>query len=58
MWAAVGEELDGVGGLYLEDCAQAPVRAVSPPGPGVEPYAIDAEAAERLWTLSAQTTAS
>jgi NAD(P)-dependent dehydrogenase (short-subunit alcohol dehydrogenase family) len=55
VWAAVGDELEGVGGLYLENLAEA--------GPyeqgnrfGVAPHALDAEAAERLWALSEETT--
>jgi NAD(P)-dependent dehydrogenase (short-subunit alcohol dehydrogenase family) len=55
VWAAVGDELEGVGGLYLENLAQAgPYQ----PGNrfGVAPHALDAEAAERLWALSEETT--
>ena len=56
VWAAVGDELEGVGGLYLEDLAQA-----MPAGPdtgyfGVKPYALDPDAADRLWALSVETT--
>ena len=56
VWAAVGDELEGVGGLYLEDLAQA-----VPAGPdtgyfGVKPYALDPDAADRLWALSVETT--
>ena len=55
VWAAVGEELEGVGGLYLENLAQAPPWGVEPMS-GVMPYALDPEAAERLWALSEETT--
>lgn len=56
VWAAVGPELEGVGGLYLENCAQA--RPATPDRPllGVHPWALNPESAERLWTLSRQTT--
>ncbi|MGW5561054.1 SDR family NAD(P)-dependent oxidoreductase [Micromonospora sp. NPDC003944] len=43
--------LDGVGGRYFEDCQQA---APAQPGQrtGVADYALDPEAAERLWQVS------
>lgn len=56
VWAAVGEELEGVGGLYLEDCAEAPPWSKDNPMKGVMPYAIDPESAERLWALSEEIT--
>ena len=56
VWAAVGEELEGVGGLYLEDCAEAPPWSKDNPMKGVMPYAIDPEAADRLWALSEEIT--
>jgi len=56
VWAAVGPELEGVGGLYLENCAQAPPFDPASPRQGVMPHAIDPEAAERLWDLSVATT--
>lgn len=56
IWAAVGDELEGVGGLYLEDCAQAAPWSKESPWAGVMPHALDPEAAERLWTLSVETT--
>ena len=46
--------LDGVGGRYFEDCAEAPViarRGEAGLG-GVAPYALDAANAERLWDVS------
>jgi NAD(P)-dependent dehydrogenase (short-subunit alcohol dehydrogenase family) len=55
VWAAVGPELEGQGGLYLENCAQAaPFDAAK--RQGVMPHAIDPEGAERLWALSVKTT--
>lgn len=56
VWAAVGEELEGIGGLYLEDCAEAPPWSQDNPMKGVMPYAIDPEAADRLWALSEEIT--
>lgn len=56
VWAAVGPELEGVGGLYLENCAQALAWTEANPFEGVMPYALDTEAAERLWALSEETT--
>ena len=42
VWAAVAPELQGHGGAYLADCEVAEARA----------YAVDPEAARRLWALS------
>ncbi len=52
VWAATAPELDGKGGLYLEDC-----RISAPAGtPGVttgyRDYAVDPELGERLWNVS------
>ncbi len=52
VWAAVGRELEGVGGLYLEDVNEAlPFEAAHPFG-GYMPYARDEQNADALWTLS------
>jgi len=56
VWAAVGPELEGVGGLYLENCAQATPFDPTKGRQGVMPHAIDPDAAERLWDLSVATT--
>ena len=56
VWAAVGAELEGVGGLYLEDCAQAAPWSKENPRAGVMAHALDPESAERLWALSVETT--
>ena len=56
-WAAVGPELEGVGGLYLEDCAQAAPFDKANPYVGVMPHALDPEAADRLWAVSEETVA-
>lgn len=55
VWAAVGDELEGVGGLYLEDCAQAVPWSQERPWNGVMPHALDPEAADRLWDFSVKT---
>lgn len=52
VWAAVGDELRGVGGLYLEDVREALPAAEAGPHAGYQPYALDPERARQLWTLS------
>jgi NAD(P)-dependent dehydrogenase (short-subunit alcohol dehydrogenase family) len=52
VWAALGEELEGVGGKYLENCAEAAPWTSEEPWSGVLPYAIDPAGAERLWAWS------
>ena len=55
VWAAVGAELEGIGGLYLENCAQAePANPENPRG-GVWPWALDPEGADRLWAITKDT---
>jgi NAD(P)-dependent dehydrogenase (short-subunit alcohol dehydrogenase family) len=54
VWAATSPRLDGMGGVYLEDCEIAEVTTGS--DPGVRPYAIDPEQARRLWAMSAELT--
>lgn len=53
VWAAVSPDLEGHGGIYLEDCGFSHPR---PPdggkGSGYEPSALDPDRAERLWQLS------
>jgi NAD(P)-dependent dehydrogenase (short-subunit alcohol dehydrogenase family) len=44
LWAATAPELADVGGVYLEDCHISEAA----------PYAVDPDAARRLWTLSEQ----
>jgi len=51
VWAATSPDLEGRGGLYLEECA------VAGPTPGdgsagYAPHAVDADAAARLWEWS------
>tara|TARA_R110002110_G_scaffold205066_7_gene417248 strand:+ start:402772 stop:403728 length:957 start_codon:yes stop_codon:yes gene_type:complete len=51
VWAATTDELEGRGGLYLEDCHIADSSGELMTG-GIADYAIDPAAADRLWQLS------
>jgi NAD(P)-dependent dehydrogenase (short-subunit alcohol dehydrogenase family) len=64
VWFATSPQLDGMGGVYGENCDISPLVR---PGDSVElkagfrpvgvmPYAVDPDAAKRLWTLSEQLT--
>jgi hypothetical protein len=52
VYAATAPELEGRGGLYLEDCHVARVNDDADAREGVRSYAVDPDAARRLWTLS------
>jgi NAD(P)-dependent dehydrogenase (short-subunit alcohol dehydrogenase family) len=52
VWAATASELDGQGGLYCEDCHVAEKSDDPTRTSGVLSWALDLEAAERLWALS------
>jgi NAD(P)-dependent dehydrogenase (short-subunit alcohol dehydrogenase family) len=52
VWAATGKELEGIGGLYLENCQQAEVWRPEKPMQGVKPHALSRDNALRLWELS------
>jgi NAD(P)-dependent dehydrogenase (short-subunit alcohol dehydrogenase family) len=54
VWSATSPQLNGLGGLYCEDCEISPVGGNGQPG--VRPHAIDPASAARLWTLSADLT--
>ncbi|UPG86294.1 oxidoreductase [Luteibacter aegosomatis] len=63
VWAATSARLDGMGGLYLEDCDVAPLLLTDTTDiaelrkmAGVRPYAVDADGAETLWALSEEQT--
>jgi NAD(P)-dependent dehydrogenase (short-subunit alcohol dehydrogenase family) len=62
LWAATSPQLDGMGGVYLEDCdiadqAQAgEMTADVRNATGVRDYAVDPTEATRLWQLSADLT--
>jgi NAD(P)-dependent dehydrogenase (short-subunit alcohol dehydrogenase family) len=57
VWCATSPALNGMGGVYCEDCdiAEA-VPADHKPLNGVLPWAIDSEAADRLWHASEKMT--
>lgn len=58
IWAAISPDLDGFGGLYLEDCNVA--ETITDPntaGRGVMAHALDPDAAKQLWTLSEESVA-
>jgi NAD(P)-dependent dehydrogenase (short-subunit alcohol dehydrogenase family) len=53
--------LEGIGGRYFQDCGEAAVVDrdafdLDLPGAGVARYALDPEAAARLWELSGELT--
>ncbi|MCC5882647.1 MAG: SDR family NAD(P)-dependent oxidoreductase [Halomonas sp.] len=55
VWAAVVADRDEIGGRYLEDCAVAPIDDTPNPfADGVKSYALDADKARQLWSLSEQ----
>jgi NAD(P)-dependent dehydrogenase (short-subunit alcohol dehydrogenase family) len=59
LWCATSTQLDGMGGVYCENCDIAAMT--DPEGPfarfaGVDAHAIDRAEAERLWALSAELT--
>ncbi|MFJ4189711.1 oxidoreductase [Kitasatospora sp. NPDC089509] len=58
LWAATSPLLAGRGGLYLEDCDVARLAAPGDPmdDGGVRPYALDPDAAARLWDVSLAAT--
>ncbi|CAM4315637.1 oxidoreductase [Deinococcus marmoris] len=54
VWAATSPQMEGVGGLFLEDLQESTPLDPQNPDPmfGHKPYARDSESAARLWTLS------
>ncbi|MEU8849201.1 SDR family NAD(P)-dependent oxidoreductase [Streptomyces sp. NPDC048564] len=57
VWAATSPQLNGMGGVYLEDCDIAgPAAGDDEDRSGVMAWATDPEQAARLWTLSAELT--
>ncbi len=52
VYAATAPELEGRGGLYLADCRVCDVDDRAESWSVVRSYAVDPEAAERLWTMS------
>lgn len=63
VWCATSPQLDGISGVYCEDCNVAPidnggVQAYEERTTfnGVQPYAVSRENAQRLWALSENMT--
>ncbi|MGW4869853.1 SDR family NAD(P)-dependent oxidoreductase [Streptomyces chartreusis] len=56
VWAATSPQLDGMGGVYLEDCDIAESAVDGGERSGVKAWATDPEQAARLWALSAELT--
>ncbi|SCM70112.1 putative oxidoreductase [uncultured Pleomorphomonas sp.] len=57
VWCAASSQLDGLGGVYCEDCDIAqPMPADTTELFGVLPWAMDPERADRLWLLSENLT--
>ena len=55
VWAAISSELEGKGGLYLENCSVALPAEEGKSGaymPGYQPYIYDEQASARLWKIS------
>lgn len=52
VYAATAPELEGRGGVYLEDCHVAEVNDDEATPNGVRSYAVDPEAAKQLWAVS------
>jgi NAD(P)-dependent dehydrogenase (short-subunit alcohol dehydrogenase family) len=53
VFVATSPQLDGIGGRYFEDCNEAVVVDPDPSSPGgVAPYALEPDAATRLWQVS------
>ena len=57
VWAATSPQLAGMGGVYCQDCNIAAMASdTNMEAGGVRPYAIDPDAAGRLWAISAEMT--
>jgi NAD(P)-dependent dehydrogenase (short-subunit alcohol dehydrogenase family) len=58
VWAATATELDGRGGLYLEDCHIAELTDDPEVSGGVRAYALDPDRADALWARSEELIAA
>lgn len=59
LFAATSPKLDGLGGVYMEDCNIAnPVAADSPDFNGVRPWAVDQDQAAQLWEATEKQIAA
>ncbi|WP_209348858.1 oxidoreductase [Pontixanthobacter sp. CEM42] len=57
VWSAVSPLLDGMGGVYCEDCNVGAIADESTPrGSGVSPHIRDEDLAKRLWVKSEELT--
>jgi NAD(P)-dependent dehydrogenase (short-subunit alcohol dehydrogenase family) len=56
VWAATSAQLDGMGGVYCEDCDIAVANDDPTTRVGVRSWATDPDEAARLWALSAELT--
>ena len=58
VWCATSPKLDGMGGVYCEDCEVSAIAdgTETRMEGGVRAFACDPQAAERLWTLSEKLT--
>ncbi|MFI0769569.1 SDR family NAD(P)-dependent oxidoreductase [Streptomyces melanosporofaciens] len=56
VWAATSPQLNGMGGVYLDDCDIAEPAPADGSRVGVKEWATDPEQAARLWALSAELT--
>jgi NAD(P)-dependent dehydrogenase (short-subunit alcohol dehydrogenase family) len=57
VWCATSPQLEGMGGVYCEDCDVAEAVGPDRDAPrGVRPWAIDRESAEKLWVASERWT--
>ncbi|PKR55738.1 oxidoreductase [Thalassospira marina] len=61
IWCATNPMLAGKGGVYCEDCDISPLVSADDESlgfyfPGVWPWAVDADQAEKLWALSEEMT--
>ncbi|UVF18997.1 oxidoreductase [Microvirga terrae] len=57
VWCATSSQLQGLGGVYCEDCDVAIVASDNLEEPrGVRPWAIDPDMASQLWALSEHLT--
>jgi len=52
LWAACRADADAVGGRYCEDCRVAAITKVPGLRGGVQPYALDPQRAQALWSKS------
>jgi len=58
LWAATSPQLEGMGGLYCEDCDVAELATEQTPRyKGVESWAADEDSAGKLWELTAAMVA-